>query len=164
MKKIVIATLATALVLLTLLFWPHLSFDFSRVHPRVQALQQPYQRVTADYYLDGGSVGIEIVDRDGQKLDLAIPIYDGPGDMRTYHRLYVGARYSSHTNAVEVVFTEDTKRYLADVIGRYAMGPDRDSALLALRGSSRDYVDVYGRGFLRKVTGKDKQEGYTLWP
>jgi hypothetical protein len=163
-KKVVIPILVVVLVLLLLLFWPFLRYDFSEVHPHVQALHQPYQRVTADYYLDGGSVGIEIIDRDGQKLDLAIPIYDGPGDTRTYHRLFVGARYFSHTDAVEVAFTEDTKRYLADVIGRHATGFDRDCALLALRGSPRDYVDVYGRGFLRKVSGKDKEVGYTLWP
>ncbi len=129
-------------------------YDLARVHPSIRNLQQPYQSVTAGYYLDGGSVGMKIIDANGQKLELAIPIYDGPGDPRTYHRLYLGAQYSTRTNAVEVPFTEDTKRYLADVIGRYAAGPDRDCALIALRGLPRDYVDVYGRALLNKVSGR----------
>lgn len=162
-RKAVISLVAVAVVVAGLLLWPFSRYDLSQVNPSIRSLRQPYQRVTADYYLDGGSIGIEIIDRDGQKVQLAIPIYDGPGDTLTYHRLYLGARYSTHSNAVAVAFTEDTKRFLADVIGRHATGPDRDSALIALRGSPRDYVDVYGRGLFRKVTGRDREEGYTLW-
>jgi hypothetical protein len=153
-RKVVIAILVVVLILLSLLFWPFSSYDFSLVHSRIQALQKPYQRVAADYYLDGGSVGIEIVDRDGQKLELAIPLYDGPSDPCTYHRLFLGARYSTYSNAVEVAFTQDTKRYLADMIGRYATGVDRDCALIRLRGLPRDYVEVYGRALLSRITSK----------
>jgi len=163
-KKLIIAIAIVAAAVPVLLLWPFPRYDPARVHPSIRTLRQPYQRVTADYYLDGGSVGLEIIDRDGQKLQLAIPIYDGPGDTRTYHRLYLGARYFKNTNAVEISFTEDTKRFLAEVIGRNATGPDRDLSLIALRGSPRDYVDVYGRALLNKATGKDKEQGYTLWP
>ena len=154
MKKLAIAIALLAVFSLALLLWPFSPYDLSRVHPSIRSLPQPYQSVTADSYLDGGSVGIEIIDRDGQKIQLAIPIHDDPSDTRTYHRLYLGARYAKNTNAIEIAFTEDTKRYLANVIGRYATGPDRDCALIALRGSPRDYVNVYGRALLSRVTGK----------
>jgi hypothetical protein len=159
-KKLIIAIACVGVAILGLLLWPS-SYDISRVNLSIRTLRQPYQRVSAEYFLDGGSVGMEIVDRDGQKIELAVPIYDGPGDECTYHRLYLGARYWKNTNAVEVPFTEDTKRFLADVISHYATGPDRDCSLIALRGSPRDYVDVYGRALLRKATGKEKD--YTLW-
>src|SRR5580765_4003022 len=146
-KKLVISLSVIVTVLAVLFLWPSSLYDLSRVHPSIRGLQEPYQSVTADYYLDGGSVGMEIIDRDGQKIQLAIPISDGPGDTGIYHRLYIGARYSKDANAVEVVFTKDTKRFLADVLSRYPAGPesDRDLALIALRGSARDYVGVYGR-------------------
>jgi hypothetical protein len=154
MKKLVIAIAVVVSLVLLFLLCPFAPYAPSRVHPTVWSLPRPYQSVTADYYLDGGSVGMVIVARDGQRLELAIPICDGPGDTRTYHRLYLGARYAKHTNAVEVAFTDDTKRYLADVIGRYAAGPDRDCALIALRGSPRDSADVYSRALLHRVTGR----------
>jgi hypothetical protein len=163
-KKLIVGIAVVAAGIAVLLLWPSPRYDLARVQPSIRSLRQPYQRVTADYYLDGGSIGMEIVDRDGQKLQLAIPIYDGPGDTRTYHRLYLGAQHSKHTNAVEVPFTKDTKSFLAEVIVRYATGLDRDLSLIALRGSPRDYVDVYGRALLKKLTGKDKAQGYTLWP
>lgn len=129
------------------------TYDMARVHPSIRILQQPFRSVTADYYLDGGSIGMDITDRDGRRLKLAIPIYDGPGDPRTYHRLFLGARHSSYTGAVEVAFTEDTRRFLCDIISRQAVpGPDRDSALIALRGTPLDYADVYSRVLLRRVT------------
>jgi hypothetical protein len=155
-RKMVFVVVATLLLLLSIfVFWPPLRYDFSKVHPRIQAMHQPYRSVTTQYYLDGGSIGIEIIDRDGEKLEMAVPICGSAGEGNSYHRLYLGARHSTHTNAIEVVFTEDTKRYLADVIARYpASGPGRDSALIALRGSPGDYVDVYGRALLGRASGK----------
>ena len=86
-------------------------------------------------------------------MKLAVPINDGPGDKLTYHRLFVGATYASRTGAVEVPFTPDTKRCLANVIARQASGPERDAALIALRGSPFDYAVVYARSLFRRLTG-----------
>jgi hypothetical protein len=163
-NKLIVGTSVVAATILVLLLLPFFRYDLAGVHPSIRSLRQPYQRVIADYFLDGGSVGLEIIDRDGQKVQLAIPIYDGPEDTNKYHRLYLGARYFKRTNAVEIPFSRDTKMFLADIIRRNATGPDRDLSLIALRGSPRDYVDVYGRALLKKVTGKDKQEGYTMLP
>src|SRR5439155_6359273 len=126
------------LSLVGLFLWPPGSYDLSRVEPSIQRLQRSYQRVAAEYYLDGGSIGVTITDHAGRELKLAVPINDGPGDKLTYHRLFVGATYASRTGAVEVPFTPDTKRCLANVIARQASGPERDAALIALRGSPFD--------------------------
>jgi hypothetical protein len=157
-KKFAIAIASVAI--LVLLVWCSSSDNLSRVHPSVGSLREPFKRVNVDYYLDGGSVGIDITDRDGVRIQLAIPIDDGPGDTRTYHRLYVGTLYYKQTNATELPFTKDTKRFLVNVIRRYGTGPDRDCSLIAL-GSPGDRIGVYGRLLLRKATGTEKD--YTLW-
>ncbi len=147
---------AGALIVAAIFLWPF-SFDLRRVHPSIRDLQKPYRSVTADYYLDGGSVGLDITDRDGRRVQLAIPVYDGPGDPQMHHRLFIGSTYVSQTRtgATEVAFTPDTKRYLADIIDRHATpGPDRDGALLALRGSPRDRATIYTRALWSRVTDK----------
>ncbi len=152
--KTVSSVVVVVIVLTAVWLWPFSSYDLSRMHPSIRSLVRPYRSVTAEYYLDGGSVGIDITDQNGQRLQLAIPNYDGPGDKRTYHRLFIGATYASRTGAVEIAFTEDTKRCLADIIGRYATpGPDRDSAVIALRGSPLDYAEVHTRVLLNRFTG-----------
>ena len=155
-RKWIIIAVAGALICAAIFFWPS-SFDLSRVHPSIRGLQKPYRSVTADYYLDGGSVGLDITDRDGQRLQLAIPVYDGPGDTRMHHRLFIGRTYvgQTRTGATEVAFTQDTKRYLADIIDRHATpGSDRDSAILTLRGSPRDRATIYTRAVWSRVTDR----------
>ena len=111
-KRIVIVLASLMMVLIAILFLASPSYDVSSVHPSIRNLQQPYRLVTAHYYLDGGSIGLEITDRNGKKLQLVIPIYDGPGDKNTYHRLFVGATDSRDKGAVEVPFTDYTRRMI----------------------------------------------------
>ena len=71
--------LLNAVALLAVFFaglvaWPTAGYDERQIHPRLQALNIPYQSVKTDYFLDGGSVGITSVDRDGNKLELALPV------------------------------------------------------------------------------------------
>jgi len=131
------------LSLMALYFCLSPRYDISQVHPSIRDLKPPYRQVKANYFLDGGSIGMEITDHDGQKLQLAIPISDGIGDARTYHRLYLGAKHTSFSNAVEVAFTADTRKFLVDMLDNQASGIDRNAALIALRGSPLDYVKVY---------------------
>ena len=152
MRKKIIITVLTVVALAAFFLLRSPSYDMARVHPSIRSLQQPFKSVTTYYFLDGGSIGMDITDRDGQRLQLAIPVYDGPGNTRTYQRLFLGTTHASRTGAVEVAFTDDTRRFLSDVISRYsAPGPDRNSALIALRGSPRDYVDVYSRAVWGRV-------------
>lgn len=136
---------AAAIVGAILFFWPPHRYNFSRVHPSIRNLKRPYQRVDPIYYLDGGSVGVEIVDRDGETLLLAFPVDWNPRDGETYHRLFVGATYCDFPGAVEVEFTEDTREYVAELIAQCPPGEERDHALLALRGSCCDYVGFIAR-------------------
>ena len=71
--KFAIVSLLIVIGLMLWLFWPGPAYDPERVHPRLRALQQPYQSVKAVYYMDGGSIGIEIVDRGGSREQFALP-------------------------------------------------------------------------------------------
>jgi hypothetical protein len=133
------------------LFWPRGGYVVSRVDPKVRQLQQPYQSVWTSIYLDGGSIAIKIVDRNGRKVEAVFPVnIDSPRPPR-YDRLFIGSVSPSDTNSVEVVHPEDTKWMLVDIVDRYApTGLDRDVTLISLRGAPMDYSRAYLRRAFQK--------------
>lgn len=123
-------------------------YDIQRVDPRLRALHQPYRSVKTAYYTDGGSVGIEIVDRDGRSEQFAIPSH--LGETNRYTRVFVGAMHDRGPSAAEILEPEDTKRMLICVLQDY---PNRtawdDYALMVLQRRPVDYV----RCLIHKWTG-----------
>jgi len=110
-------------------FQPLPGYNTERVHPRLLALHQPYQRVTTYYFTDGGSVGIKIVDRDGVQEQFAIPSHLGEADC--YTRVYVGAIYDRKPGAVEVENPLDTKRMLVCILAAWPNRTAFDDGCLA---------------------------------
>ena len=96
-KWIFAGSLVTVLIAVVML-WPQ-PYEWSRVHPSLQRLQQPYRTVEVSCYLDGGSLGVLLIDRVGERLELAIPNFSGKCE-----RLFTGALHLGTTNAVEVPF------------------------------------------------------------
>lgn len=142
-KKLIISGLLFAILAAAVLLWPAAGYDISRVHSSLRELATPYQSVSTSYYLDGGSIGITIVDRDARRLELALPVSSEAG--RSYPQLFIGATHSSKTGAVEVAFSADTRRMLISVIEHHRTSADSsDIALVSLRGSPRDYARIYG--------------------
>jgi hypothetical protein len=119
-------------------FRPAAGYDIERVHPRLRALSQPYQSVATRYYMDGGSIGIEITGTDGRQVQFAIPAH--LGDTNRYSRVFVGAMHDRKPEAVEVAEPEQTKRMLICILKEY---PHRtaldDFCLMILRRSPVDY-------------------------
>jgi hypothetical protein len=146
-KKLVIASASIGAIALMVCLWPSPRVDPQRVLPSLRDLAKPYRSVRTGYYLDGGSIGVEILDRDGHRLALALPVgYDGI--RRTYSRLLVGGMHASDTNAVEKPFTAETRKVLIGVIeqsGASTDDPSLDLALLYLRRSPRDYARICAR-------------------
>jgi hypothetical protein len=143
-RKLIIVVCLLAVLLTAALLWPTAGYDISRVLPQLRELSAPYQSVSTGYYLDGGSVGITIIDRDARTLELALPV-SADGDSR-YPRLFIGASHASETNALEVAFTEDTRRMLIAIVEEHrSPTDDSDIALAALRGALRDYTRLGGR-------------------
>lgn len=138
-KVIIAAVPVVVAVAACWLFWPELPFDMERVHPRLRALQQPYRSVTTAFYCDGGSVGMEIVDRDGRREQFAIPAH--LGDKNPYAKVFVGATYDDKPEAVEIEEPEHTKRMLVCILQDY---PNRtawdDLCLLHLRRRPVDFA------------------------
>jgi hypothetical protein len=118
------------------------SYDPDGVDPRLSTLQQPYRQVKTYHWMDGGTIGIKIVDRDGRQELFAIR--NKLGDSDPYTRVFAGALNDSLPNAIEVCDPEHTRRMLTRVLSDY---PDRtpwdDVNLAALRGFPKDWVRAY---------------------
>jgi hypothetical protein len=148
-KRIIIVIVLTLIGCIAYWFFrPLPGYDVQLVHPRLRALQQPYQNIKTAYYLDGGSIGIEITDRDGRQEQFAIPAH--LGDTNRYSRVYVGAMYDNEPDAVEIAEPEDTKWMLVHILNDYPnRTPSDDYCLMAL---TRRPVDV-ARGLIHKWRG-----------
>jgi hypothetical protein len=143
-KTLIISLVFFAILAVACLLWPTASYDLNRVHPSLRQLATPYQSVGTSDCLDGGSIGVVIVDRDGRRLLLALPVSYQDG--RKYPQLFIGATHTSKTGAVEVAFSEDTRRMLISVIEDHrSSAGDSDIALLSLRGAPRDHARLWSR-------------------
>lgn len=115
------------------------SYDLHKVHPRLASLQQPYRKVKAYYWADGGSIGIKIIDRDGRQEQFALRAKLGETDR--YTRVFVGSLNDSLPGAVEIDEPEHTRRMLTRVLSDYpSRTPWDDANLMSLRGYPKDYV------------------------
>lgn len=152
MRRALQVVLAITVGGLALLFWPWPPYSRSKVDPSLQALVTPYRSVVTEYYLDGGSVGIRITDRNGTAMEFALPV--SAGKSRRYERVLVGVMHARDVgkSPVPAENGRDTKNMLIRVVERYSSGDvDSMAALLALRGAPRDYVRVYFNSWFRPV-------------
>lgn len=148
-KKICLGLgVACATAVLFVIFQQGPAYDPSRVDPRLLALQPPYRSVRTVIWMDGGSVGIEIIDRDGKCEKFAIPAR--LGETNRHSKVYVGALYDRRPGAVEIVDPDHTKRMLICILRDY---PHRnahdDFCLMLLRRYPKDVLRV----FFHKLAG-----------
>ncbi len=149
-RKLLFGFVLVVLCVAAWFFWPRGGYTVTRVHPSVRELQLPYQSVWTDFYLDGGSIAIKIVDRNGRTVELVFPVFFDSPRPPPYDRLFVGSVSPSSTNKLEVIHPEDTKRMLIDIVDRYApAGQSRDATLIELRGAPKDYIRAYFRKALQ---------------
>ena len=138
-KVIVVCCLIAVAVLAVWFFQAPPGFKIERVDNRLRALQEPYRSVKTHYYMDGGSIGIEIVDREGRMEQFAIPSH--LGDTNRYKKVFVGAMHHRKPGAVEIIEPKDTKRMLICILKDY---PNRtewdDFALMALARRPVDFA------------------------
>jgi len=123
------------------LSWPGPRYDTKLVDDRLRSLETPYRTVKAVQYLDGGSVGMEIVDRTGKKEQFAIPAH--LGETNRYVRVFVGALHDRKAGAVEIAQPEHTKRMLFCILrdAPYRT-PYEDACLMELRRYPADILRV----------------------
>jgi len=121
---------------------PCSSYDKSIIDERLTSLEEPFKSVGAGYYMDGGSVGIEIVDKNDTTLKIALPVIDF-GDNRSYEEIFFGACHHNNLEdgSIEVKNPAETKLMLQDILHRYSNNDQRiDIALCAIRGRAVDYI------------------------
>jgi hypothetical protein len=124
-------------------FWPLPSYDINRVSPQLRSLQKPYQSVKTAYFLDGGSIGIEIVDRDGHREQFALPCGWDNTNYPAYSRVFVGALWNHRKGAIEITDPEPTKLMLVEILRDYPNRNARDDAgLMLLRRKPVDFARV----------------------
>ncbi len=130
-----------AAAVLFVVFQPGPSYDPSRVDSRLLALEPPYQSVRTAFWTDGGSVGIEIIDRDGKREQFAIPAR--LGETNRYSKVFVGALYDRKPGAIEIAEPEHTRRMLICIVRDYPhRTADHDFCLMALRRYPKDVLPV----------------------
>ena len=143
-KYLAIAACVFVMAVTGVLCWPTGNYDITKVHPKLSSLSMPCRYVASYYYLDGGSLGIRIVDGNDRVVEMTLPVSsDG---IEKYPRLFLGATYIDKPGAVEVDFTEDTRRMLCEILEN---SRDCGVALIALRGLPKDYAHLIWRNALR---------------
>ena len=143
-RKLFIVGGGLVLLVIVVMLWPTSAYDINRVHPKLRELSAPIRSVQTGYFLDGGSIGLRIIDGSGQVLELALPISED----HTYDRLFIGALHMRWTNAAEVEFTQDTRRMLVALIERHDASGEGLFALTHIRGAYRDYARFFTHCFL----------------
>lgn len=144
-KPWVIVSLSLIGLITVLLCWPAASYDLARVHPSLRDLPRPYRAVRVESYLDGGSIGVEIVGADGTVQQFAFPVHGRPGQQPDYPQMFVGGksiqRRPGQAPLTEITDSPDTRAMLIGLIDDEAKhDAERCIALVGLRGALGDYV------------------------
>jgi len=139
---VVVAALVAAVTAYTL--WEPRNYDPAKVHPDLQALKEPFGKVSIDYYVaEQGALGIAVTDAAGVEKKFLLP---APTSSGRYEKILAGVQFVKQAGGVPVPEPEQTRRRLTDIVVRYGDGgPDADMALLALRGHPLDRLRVWIR-------------------
>ena len=113
------------------------------IDPSLKTMKYPLKKVVVEYYFDGGSVGLLVVDADGKTNEFALPV-SYSGSKRQYTNFHAGELWLNRTNISLAEPLDDRTRrylfYLMEVKGK--RDAHRTLALLYMRGAPRDYVPL----------------------
>jgi hypothetical protein len=156
-KSWIISGIVFAAFFLGLILCGEERFDYTRVEPELAQLKRPFRSTRPAYFLDGGSIGLVIVDGCGKTLKIALPV-EGEGLKREYPRLVVGVEHISELGKSpaptirDIELNEDTRKFLTIILRKEAQpGADRDAALMELGRRTPDSARIIGKALLRKV-------------
>jgi hypothetical protein len=138
---VVLAVLVAALTYYTLR--EPCRYDPAKVSADLQGLQEPYRKVSIDYYVsEGGAIGIAVTDAKGTEKKFLLP----KSASGQYDQILAGVQYVKEAGGVPVPNPDQSRRMLTDIVARHGDGgPDADMALLALRGHPVDRLRVWIR-------------------
>jgi hypothetical protein len=148
MRKPRLIALLLGLAVVALLLWrPVSTYDSAKVYPALRELPKPYKSVRADYYLDGGSIGVDVIGANGTNLQFAFPVHEPTNGEPKYPRLFVGGlhlnRKPGAVPLTEITNSSDTRAMLVRLIEAEAPNSgERCLALIGLRSSPTDYLEL----------------------
>lgn len=140
-KYILWSILFAIIVSILWIIRPCTSFDKSIIDKRLTSLEEPFKSARTSYYKDGGSVGIEIVDKNDTVLKIALPVVSLSDP--SYEKVYFGVYHIDHLKegGDEVDNPVETILMLQDILHRYSKSnPQLITGLCALRGRVIDYM------------------------
>jgi hypothetical protein len=152
-KKLKNLSALAGVVLALFLVWvfrPYEKPNMDEVIPELKEMEEPFKSILSSYYLDGGTVGILLVDSNDRILLLSLPAPAGEEDDQ-YKRLFIGAMHYSEEGAREVQEPHATKVRLAEIL-RANPEPDReiDIALAYATGRWSDFWRLIRRIYITK--------------
>lgn len=142
-KYILWSILFAIIVSILWIIRPCTSYDKSIIDKKLTSLEEPFKSVDVGYYMDGGSVSIEIVDKNNILLKIALPVI-GIEDP-SYEKVYFGVYHIDHLKegGDEVDNPVETILMLQDILHRHSKGnPQLIVGLYALRGRVIDYIKL----------------------
>lgn len=118
-------------------------YDPAQVGPDLQALKEPYRKVSIDYYVaEAGAIGVAVTDANGLEKKFLLP----PPTSGHYEQVLAGVQFVKQPGGVPVPNVDQSRRMITDIVARHGDGgPDADMALLALRGHPVDRLRVWIR-------------------
>jgi hypothetical protein len=128
-------------IIATSLCWvyrPYARPDMAKVHPRLTALIEPYQKVDVGYLMDGGSISIDITDAEGNDLQVAVPARE------RYESIYFDTLYvGTNSSVAKINSPQHTALRLQEIIEDHK-GSDK-LPLVKWRDRDRDYIRIVVR-------------------
>lgn len=158
-KRLIIIAAGIGLLAILGVAWvyrPYPKPNLDRVHPRVRQLQEPLRSLRVGYYLDGGSISLNMVDAQGTALELAVPVWD---DGKEYGAIYLDTHYhKTNSPGVKVDAPEQTALRLQELL-REPDPPDgtKDLALARWSGRGSDNIRFVLHLLIRKLSGQNKE-------
>jgi hypothetical protein len=148
MPWLIALVVVVAVAVVSVLMWrPVPSYDLAKTYPPLRDLPKPYQSVRLAYYLDGGSLGVEVRGANGTNLQFAFPVHAQTNGEPKYPRLFVGGLHLSRkpgaVQLTEITNSPDTRTMLIRLIEADAPnGVERSMALFQLRSSPTDFLQL----------------------
>jgi len=131
-----------AVVALAWLFKPSPHFNREHLDAELPAISEPLRMVRVLWYLDGGSISVELVRTNNETTTCFIP---APLKKQGgYSSVFIGTDLTGRDKGRELAFPEDHRAYLITLIDKYAPRDEmKVQVLVSLRGYPRDYISAY---------------------
>ena len=152
-KRLYILLAVVVVASVACFFRPYPTPDEKKVHPTLFSLKKPYSGVTMGYFMDGGSIGVTVLDHGGQTFNACLP--NPLGEEQAYRgRLFLGARHYRSPGAEEDLKYPDTRWELIKILSEHGDNTwVSDTAIAMLSGRWKDWLRIGWKMHVVKVKG-----------